>query len=91
MKNTADIIAVPNGTKLSHLCMNPGHEPGTVDNENYKMVQGAASRVSNGFPGFESALLLANSLKENTNLPGCWQLILWMPTSLLLTKKLMTF
>ncbi len=23
----------PNGTKLSHLCMNPGHEPGTVDND----------------------------------------------------------
>jgi hypothetical protein len=22
-----------NGTKLSHPCMNPGHEPGTVDND----------------------------------------------------------
>jgi hypothetical protein len=24
-----------NGTKLSHLCMNPGHEPGTVGNDHH--------------------------------------------------------
>jgi hypothetical protein len=32
-KFTADSTAVPNGTKLSHLCMNAGHEPGAVDND----------------------------------------------------------
>jgi hypothetical protein len=33
IKPMVKTTAVPNGIKLSHLCMNPGYEPGTVDND----------------------------------------------------------